>query len=383
MQFGKFVNETGTKVSYSIFEGKEIKEYNLAITAFPGNSFTDQLVNIQQALTVFLESNKLLRKNILFQRIFSSDISNQEEELKSIAFCPAVSTIQQPPVGNARISTWMIILQPKNKKSVNLKSTKNQVVFSHNGYSHGFLSSISGPRIADSYTQTKAILTKYTSWLKRNQLTLLDNCIRTWIFVRDIDNNYSGMVKARNEIFTKEKLTSDSHFIASTGIEGQSAISSDLVMIDAYSVAGLNNSQIKYLNALEYLNHTHEYGVAFERGTSIDYGDRRHIFISGTASIDCKGEILYPNDIEKQTRRGFDNIKALLSEAESNMGDVNSMIVYLRDRADAFFVESYLSENYADIPTIVVLAAVCRSGWLIEIECTAIKTVENPEFANF
>ena len=383
MQFGKFVNETGTKVSYSIFEGKEIKEYNLAITAFPGNSFTDQLVNIQQALTVFLESNKLLRKNILFQRIFSSDISNQEEELKSIAFCPAVSTIQQPPVGNARISTWMIILQPKNKKSVNLKSTKNQVVFSHNGYSHGFLSSISGPRIADSYTQTKAILTKYTSWLKRNQLTLVDNCIRTWIFVRDIDNNYSGMVKARNEIFTKEKLTSDSHFIASTGIEGQSAISSDLVMIDAYSVAGLNNSQIKYLNALEYLNHTHEYGVAFERGTSIDYGDRRHIFISGTASIDCKGEILYPNDIEKQTRRGFDNIKALLSEAESDMNDVNSMIVYLRDSADAFFVESYLSENYADIPTIVVLAAVCRSGWLIEIECTAIKTVENPEFANF
>ena len=383
MQFGKFVNETGTKVSYSIFEGKEIKEYNLAITAFPGNSFTDQLVNIQQALTVFLESNKLLRKNILFQRIFSSDISNQEEELKSIAFCPAVSTIQQPPVGNARISTWMIILQPKNKKSVNLKSTKNQVVFSHNGYSHGFLSSISGPRIADSYTQTKAILTKYTSWLKRNQLTLVDNCIRTWIFVRDIDNNYSGMVKARNEIFTKEKLTSDSHFIASTGIEGQSAISSDLVMIDAYSVAGLDNSQIKYLNALEYLNHTHEYGVAFERGTSIDYGDRRHIFISGTASIDCKGEILYPNDIEKQTRRGFDNIKALLSEAESDMNDVNSMIVYLRDSADAFFVESYLSENYADIPTIVVLAAVCRSGWLIEIECTAIKTVENPEFANF
>jgi len=383
MQFGKFVNETGTKVSYSIFEGKEIKEYNLAITAFPGNSFTDQLVNIQQALTVFLESNKLLRKNILFQRIFSSDISNQEEELKSIAFCPAVSTIQQPPVGNARISTWMIILQPKNKKSVNLKSTKNQVVFSHNGYSHGFLSSISGPRIADSYTQTKAILTKYTSWLKRNQLTLVDNCIRTWIFVRDIDNNYSGMVKARNEIFTKEKLTSDSHFIASTGIEGQSAISSDLVMIDAYSVAGLDNSQIKYLNALEYLNHTHEYGVAFERGTAIDYGDRRHIFISGTASIDCKGEILYPNDIEKQTRRGFDNIKALLSEAESDMNDVNSMIVYLRDSADAFFVESYLSENYADIPTIVVLAAVCRSGWLIEIECTAIKTVENPEFANF
>jgi len=191
------------------------------------------------------------------------------------------------------------------------------------------------------------------------------------------------MVKARNEVFTREGLTPDTHFIASTGIEGQTTVSSALVTMDAYSVGGLDVGQITYLKALDYLNPTHEYGVAFERGTAIDYGDRRHILISGTASIDCSGEIVYPKDIQKQTQRGFDNIKALLSEAQADMRDVNLMIVYLRDPTDAIFIDAYLEANYRDIPTIVVFAAVCRSGWLIEIECTAIKEISNPGFRNF
>lgn len=383
MQFGKFVNPAGTAVSYSIFEGKEVNEYNITITAIPGGSFTNQISELRETILEFLNQHHLQQNNILFQRIFASDISNQAEELKAVTFCTAVSFVQQPPLSNAKISTWIVLLQPVNANKIDLKSGENEVVLTHNGYSHGFRFQMNNCNCPDSYSQTKTIFEDYNDWLRSSKMTLLDNCLRTWIYVRDIDNNYDGMVTARNEIFTKEGLTSDTHYIASTGIEGQTRISSALVMMDAYSIGGLDDGQITYLKALEYLNHTHEYGVAFERGTAIDYGDRRHILISGTASIDCSGQILYPNDIEKQTGRGFDNIKALLREAEADMGDVNSMIVYLRDRADTFFVEKYLTANYPDIPTILVLAAVCRSGWLIEIECTAIKTMDNPQYRNF
>jgi len=234
-----------------------------------------------------------------------------------------------------------------------------------------------------SFSQTKAIFNNYITWLEKEKQTLAENCLRTWIFVRDIDNNYNGMVKARNEVFTAEGLTPATHFIASTGIEGQTQFVSTLVMMDAYSIGGLESGQITYLEALENLSQTHEYGVAFERGTAIDYGDRRQIFISGTASIDRHGEILYLNDVEMQTERVFENIKALLLRAESDMDDVNSMIVYLRDRADTLFVEEYLATNYPQIPTLLVLAPVCRSGWLIEIECTAIKAIDNLRFRNF
>jgi len=383
MQFGKFVSETGTKVFYSIFEGKQIKEYNLTIEAVAGERFSDQVVGVRKALLRFLDQHNLQYNNILFQRIFTSDISNQAEELREITLCSAVSLIQQPPHCNSKISTWIIILQPVNAISIDLKNKENEVVFAHNGYSHGFLSQINRVNQSDSYSQTKSIFKHYNKWLKKEHLTLAENCIRTWIFVRDIDNNYSAMVKARNEVFTREGLTPDTHFIASTGIEGQTTVSSALVTMDAYSVGGLDVGQITYLKALDYLNPTHEYGVAFERGTAIDYGDRRHILISGTASIDCSGEIVYPKDIQKQTQRGFDNIKALLSEAQADMRDVNLMIVYLRDPTDAIFIDAYLEANYRDIPTIVVFAAVCRSGWLIEIECTAIKEISNPGFRNF
>lgn len=383
MLFGKFVYKIGTTVSYSKFEGKEINEYNLTITTVPGESLFDQVINLRDAIMGFLEQHRLQQNNILFQRIFASDISNQGEELKEITFCSAVSFVQQPPLSNAKISTWILLLQPVNTIAIDLRNVENEVVFTHNGYSHGFLSQIQAPYLPESFSQTGVIFDCYIKWLKKEKLSLVDNCLRTWIFVRDIDNNYGGMVKARNEVFTKEGLTPDTHFIASTGIEGQTLITSALVMMDAYSIGGLDHGQITYLKALEYLNHTHEYGVAFERGTAIDYGDRRHILISGTASIDCRGEILYPNDLAKQTKRGFDNIKALLREAEAGMDDVNSMLVYLRDRSDSLFIENYLAANYPDIPTILVLAAVCRSGWLIEIECTAIKTTDNPRFRNF
>jgi len=383
MQFGKFTNKTESEISYSLFEGKEINEYNIVISSVPGKRLNDQTIEIREAFLGFLSRHKLQQKNILFQRIFASDISNQSEELKEISFSSAVSYVQQPPLNNGRISTWIILLQGVNGHPINLGNDDSEVIFTHNGYSHLFHSQMNSTDHEGSYSQTEAIFNSFIGWLNNHKLTLVENCIRTWIFVRDIDSNYNGMVNARNEVFTSEGLTPDTHYIASTGIEGQTQITSALVMMDAYSVGGMDSGQITYLKASENLSYTHDYGVAFERGTAIDYGDRRQIFISGTASIDRKGEILYPGDIEKQTERVFDNIKALLMNAEAGMDDVNSMIVYLRDRADTLFIENFLALNYPKIPTLLVQAPVCRSGWLIEVECTAIKTIENKRFRNF
>src|ERR1035437_1761377 len=105
MQFGKFVNHNGTEISYSIFEGKEINEFNLTITSAPGKKLINQVIEIQKAFTGFLEDHILQQNNILFQRIFATDISNQAEDLKEISFCPAVSYVQQPPLNGAKIST--------------------------------------------------------------------------------------------------------------------------------------------------------------------------------------------------------------------------------------------------------------------------------------
>ena len=186
-----------------------------------------------------------------------------------------------------------------------------------------------------SEAQTSLLLKDYTMQLMSNGGRLADNCIRTWFFVQNVDVNYAGVVKARNEEFYTQDLTSKTHFISSTGINGRNADPNVLVQLDTYAVLGLDpKEQIHFLYAPTHLNPTYEYGVSFERGTRVDYGDRRQVFISGTASIDNKGNVVYPGNIRKQTERMWENVEALLTEAECGFEDVGQMSVYLRDTAD-------------------------------------------------
>ena len=137
---------------------------------------------------------------------------------------------------------------------------------------------------------------------------------------------------------------------------------------------------MQYLYAPTHLNPTYEYGVSFERGTRMDYGDRRQVFISGTASIDNKGNVLHVGDIRKQTERMWENVEVLLNEAECSFEDVGQMIVYLRDTADYTVVNRMFEERFPGVPKVIVLAPVCRPGWLIEMECMATKAVQQAEY---
>lgn len=69
------------------------------------------------------------------------------------------------------------------------------------------------------------------------------------------------------------------------------------------------------------------------------------------------------------------NVEALLKAAECGWDDVGQMLVYLRDMADAGIVRKMFEERFPDIPYLILLAPVCRPGWLIEMECMAMKPV--------
>ena len=155
---------------------------------------------------------------------------------------------------------------------------------------------------------------------------------------------------------------------------GRAADHRVLSQMDSYAVGGIDaKSQVHYLYAPTHLNPTSDYGVSFERGTYVDYPDRRHVFVSGTASINNHGEIMYAGDIKKQALRMLENVEALLSEASCNFCEVSHMIVYLRDTADYTTVRNIFSTRFPDKPIVFVLAPVCRPGWLIEMECMAMK----------
>ena len=135
--------------------------------------------------------------------------------------------------------------------------------------------------------------------------TLEANMQRTWIYCRDIDNNYAGLVVARREHFARNGLTADTHFIASTGIEGKSDPFDRLVRMDSVALFGHRREQVTYMSALDHLNPTHEYGVTFERATRLTFGDRSKYYVSGTASIDKNGQIVHPGDVGRRKQAGI------------------------------------------------------------------------------
>ena len=335
---------------------------------------------------------ELEKATLVWKRFFVSDAVNQAAYLTASAG-EAVSVVQQPPLNGAKASVWLYFVEDA-QLTVDADGTTLMQRPHYRHLFHTQLHERSGANAAERRSplmplpspiehQTAEIFNRYSQSLARHDCTLERNSIRTWIFVQDVDVQYAGMVAARRDFFEREGLTPQTHFIASTGIEGRYIYPDVLVLMDAYTVAGIDPAQISYLKALTHLNPTCEYGVTFERGTSVDYGDRRHVYISGTASINNRGEIVHSLDIEKQTARTFENVQALLADADAAMDDVAHMIVYLRDTADYPTANRYIQRHYPAIPHVIVLAPVCRPGWLVEVECMAIKTINNSRFARF
>jgi enamine deaminase RidA (YjgF/YER057c/UK114 family) len=218
----------------------------------------------------------------------------------------------------------------------------------------------------DAYAQTLLLFDKYLNIIGPQGLELKTHCVRTWIYVRDIDANYAGMVQARNEVFEREGLSHDTHYIASTGIGGATEGRNPLVAIDFLTRPDIREQDKTYLKALTHLSPTHDYGVAFERGVRLADGQ---VYISGTASIDHCGKVLHEGDVTAQAGRLLENISVLLEEAGKTLESVPYFIIYLRDISDYSVIDAYMQERFPTVPRILLEARVCRPSWLIEMEC--------------
>lgn len=362
----KLTQNTRTDIRSLCFEGGVDEHHAVIRIIQPMLSFCEQRDNILTALHELTEG-QLPGARPVFLRFFLSDAANQSglltEALADFPPC-ACSIIEQPPLDGTKIALWVYLQTQVTPRSF----PEGLTGIEHNGYVHLWGGSACRPG-TDSHEQTHRLLEDYATALEDNGGRLADNCIRTWFFVQNIDVNYAGVVKARNEVFLHQGLTRDTHFIASTGIAGRNADPSLCVQLDTYAVTGLVPEQVHHLYASTHLNRTYEYGVSFERGTYVDYGDRRQVFISGTASIDNRGQIVHAGDIRQQTERMWENVEALLKEAGMNYDDIGQMIVYLRDPGDYQTVERLFNARFPNMPRVTVLAPVCRPGWLIEMEC--------------
>ena len=354
-----------------------VKEWHIMLHVNPNKElFQQQMERIYAVEDLLLTLPEFDGAKYVMKRYFLSDSTNQYPLMRTENEA-SLSVIQQQPLDGSKIAVWLYL-----QAGTSIENVRGMVVCSHNGYQHLWKMGMHMHN-GNSYTQTESVLIEYEELLDSFGATLANNCIRTWFFVRDVDTQYMGMVNARKANFYEQGLTEKTHYIASTGIGALPADTRALVQLGSYALTGFQPEQQRYLYAPSHLNPTYEYGVTFERGTVMEYGDREQIFISGTASINNKGEVVHVGDIVKQTERMWENVETLLQEAGASYDDVMQIVVYLRDTADYSTVCEMFRQRFPNIPTVIALAPVCRPTWLIEMECIAVTEHHNPAYKAF
>lgn len=360
------------------------EEFFITIAGMPCASFEQELDRVAKCYTSVLEQFRLKQNTLVFSRIFLSDLLNQDavyaaSNLSKQLISGFVSKIEQRPLHGNRVSLFAYHIKGKSsecKKSVArpLNSIGPQTcIVSGNTYRMIWFSEFGGSQSMDSCHQAWEQFSGIDPALHASHVTFRENAVRTWIYARDIDTRYNGIVDGRNRYFETIGLSNQTRYVVSTGIEGKTACSNTVVCIETLLFAGIHENQIVRMEALDAMCPTIHYGVAFERGLRIRFGDRSHLYISGTASIDKHGNVLYLGDPYKQTERTIDNIAALLERQDAGLQDLMYLLVYLRDPSNLPQVQTVVAKRIGnDIPVLFLEAAVCRPAWLVEIEGLAI-----------
>ena len=119
----------------------------------------------------------------------------------------------------------------------------------------------------------------------------------------------------------------------------------------------------------------YEAAYGFARGLRVG----NHILVSGTAPVEPDGSST-PGDAAAQARRCFAIILKAVEELGGSAADVVRTRMFITDPADADSVGSVHGEIFREIrpaATMVVVAALLRPEWRVEIEAEALLEHDN------
>lgn len=199
---------------------------------------------------------------------------------------------------------------------------------------------------------------------------------RTWIYMARILDWYGEFNRVRTEHFRKAGLQAGgrrSAFPASTGIQARHEEEECLMDVLAVDVSEPGSLRVKPILSTPRQGPASAYGSAFSRAVALESAQGTTIHVSGTASIDGVGRTVHLNDPEGQCLATLLNVAALLEEQGAGLRDISSATVFCKDRAacEAFRTVVRLL-GVPRFPAVFVLADVCRSDLVVEVEAVAL-----------
>jgi len=199
-----------------------------------------------------------------------------------------------------------------------------------------------------------------------------EDIYRFWNYMKNVNRNYSSFNKVRDKYFRKHKITD---FPAATGIEAalprKQNISISLEVIKAKNDKYLTIKSLRSDFQCEPLI----YGPKFSRAKLLNFKKDRvkKIYVSGTSSVDRKGNSILGEDYEKNIAYVMSCAEHLLKKAGMSIENIVMSRVYFKNTAvEKVFEKIYRNKNW-DFPYNFLFANICRDNLTFEIECIAAK----------
>jgi len=222
--------------------------------------------------------------------------------------------------------------------------------------------------------QAKQMLTNVGAALAAHDYTF-KQVPRTWIYLARILDWYGEFNRVRTAHYSSAGLSASegSIFPASTGIQAQSNREECLMDVLAVETKPGSSLAVKPVIRTPRQDKAFSYGSAFSRAVVLEHAGHKTVFISGTAAIDSQGRTTHLGEREAQCLDTLIAIAAILEDQGGGLEHLCQATVFCKDVAVA---EAYNSASrrlrLPRIPGVQVIADVCRSDLLVEIEAVAM-----------
>lgn len=191
--------------------------------------------------------------------------------------------------------------------------------------------------------------------------------LRMWNFIENIHQNYPVFNKVRDAFSLKNKIEV---YSAATGIEAD--LGGNLLSLSVDMIASSKDIEITTLHS-DLQNEAYDYGPKFSRGKVVYFKKEgvKKIYISGTSSINQKGESVFCNSPKENVAYVLDCVENLLKKTQSDLDKVVMSIIYCQDeRHHKAFLSLYKKRQW-NFPYMPLFVNICRPDLSFEMECIA------------
>jgi enamine deaminase RidA (YjgF/YER057c/UK114 family) len=228
--------------------------------------------------------------------------------------------------------------------------------------------------------QAETMFRKAEALLKSEGASFRD-VVRTWIYVDSILKWYNEFNSARNTCYTEFGIlhngdvnhAEDIFLPASTGIEGKNPKGASTIM-DLLAVTERTNTgiEIQPLYGIRQRS-PYRYGSAFSRAMRLLEPEEKWVFVSGTASINEKGENIHIGDLHSQVKHTVKVVDSLIRPEGASLSDLCEATVFLKRKSDfSLYQETAESLGLSDIPAVYLVADVCWEELLFELDAAFV-----------